>query len=307
MIICVTPNPAIDRTFYVPHYETHAVNRAARSLTTAGGKGLNVARAARTLGAEVLCMGPLGGNHGKTLAWLTSSEGLAAHWTWISGETRNCVIVVDERSGRSTVINDRGPTLTAGEWVQLEFDVMLKAKSATTVCISGSLTPAANLSSFAQLVALLITAGKKVWVDTNGEALHHAAAVKGIRLRVNSDEAGTLLGRRLSSDNEVGEAARLLSQRTGAPVVITQGSGTVFFASGHELVSLTPPRMPIVNAVGSGDSFLAGLVTALEQDRPLIEALRWAVAAGTANALAGGAAQFTRAGVEAVLADLSVH
>ena len=76
MILCVTPNPAIDRTLVIAGFRTNAVNRSTDSLIAAGGKGLNAARAAKTLGGQVRCAGFLGGFTGQYLAHLAQEEGL---------------------------------------------------------------------------------------------------------------------------------------------------------------------------------------------------------------------------------------
>lgn len=82
MIICVTPNVAVDRTYLLPTVRLGQVLRATRTITVAGGKGLNVARAIKTLGEEALVMGLVGGRSGELVAELAAQEGLTAQWTW---------------------------------------------------------------------------------------------------------------------------------------------------------------------------------------------------------------------------------
>ena len=43
MILCLTPNPAIDHTLLLPGLTLGNVHRAQRNIVAAGGKGLNVA------------------------------------------------------------------------------------------------------------------------------------------------------------------------------------------------------------------------------------------------------------------------
>jgi hypothetical protein len=50
MILCVIPNPAIDRTLHVDSLRVGEFHRAEKSLAVAGGKGLNVARTILALG-----------------------------------------------------------------------------------------------------------------------------------------------------------------------------------------------------------------------------------------------------------------
>ena len=81
MILCVTSNPAIDRTLLVDALRVGEVHRAQKTLIAAGGKGLNVARTIHALGGSPFCMGLLGGHTGNLLAELAEREGLSAYWT----------------------------------------------------------------------------------------------------------------------------------------------------------------------------------------------------------------------------------
>ncbi len=126
-IVCVTPNPALDRTLTVPDLQLGAVMRTTEARVAAGGKGVNVARALSALGTGACCMGPVGGASGKILADLAAAEGLDADWTWCEVETRSCTILVDPAARRATVINEAGPRLSAGDWKRLCTDVLARA------------------------------------------------------------------------------------------------------------------------------------------------------------------------------------
>ena len=143
MIICVTPNVAVDRTYLLPSLRPGQVHRATRTIVVAGGKGLNVARAVKTLGEATLVMGLVGGRSGELVAELAAQEGLPARWTWAAGETRNCAILVSEEGTPATVINDRGAQVSTTEWLQFVHDVAEVAQEASAVCICGSLPPGA--------------------------------------------------------------------------------------------------------------------------------------------------------------------
>lgn len=296
MILCVTPNPAIDRTLMVSKLQPGDVHRATESLVVAGGKGLNVARAIRTLGGEPLCAGFLGGHSGRLLAELAEREGLPGVWTWMEGETRTCVIVVDDEG--ATVINETGPTVSAEDWKCLHTEVM--ATRAEVVCLSGSLPPGSPPDSLVALTRALCSAGKAVWVDTSGLALRSVIG-SGSNIKVNGDEAGAALGMEVLTIEEAITAARRMRAQGANSVVVTLGSlGAVMVTRQGEWFA-PAPSLPTVNPVGSGDSFLAGLVVALTASRPPHEALRWAVAAGAANATSTGGGRFTRMEFEEVL------
>jgi tagatose 6-phosphate kinase len=57
VIFVVAVNPALDVTHHVPGVDWAGVNRPAVIRARAGGKGLNVARTLRVIGAEVQMIG----------------------------------------------------------------------------------------------------------------------------------------------------------------------------------------------------------------------------------------------------------
>ena len=72
-MICVAANPSADATFSVDRLEPGAIHRPHRLRRVAGGKAMNVARAAVRLGGEaaVVVLAP---EHGRGLARARSSS-----------------------------------------------------------------------------------------------------------------------------------------------------------------------------------------------------------------------------------------
>ena len=324
MIICVTPNVAVDRTYVVPSVRLGAVLRSNRTIVAAGGKGLNVARAVTILGEQPLVMGILGGRSGEMVAELAAQEGLIAQWSWAGGETRNCAIVVGEDGSPETVINDRGGKLTITEWLQFIHDVVETAqgnipvddeassaaarrfmgKRADAVCICGSLPPGTPPHAPADLVEALLATGTSVWLDASGPALVHALEASPTGIKINNEEAGVLLGRNLPYLDDVHDAARALRGQGIDHVVITLGARGAVFHNAEGEHHLRSPMVHAVSAAGSGDAFLGGLLVALTHGLPAATALAWAVAAGAANTLIPGGGLFARADFDELLAEL---
>ena len=292
MILCITPNPAIDRTIILPRLVPGDVHRAQKIIVAAGGKGLNVARSIRTLGGEPLCMGFTGGHNGRLLADLAQNDGLHSAWTWLdAAETRTCTILVSP-AGDATVINEPGMPVSAADWKRLQQDVLGQLTAVGQVCISGSLPPASAAEDFQRLLSLLVDGGMQVWVDTSGLALEAALAHPTIGIKVNGSEIGELLGFEVKDFDSAKRALPRLENHGGRAFVITLGSAGALLVSTEGRWHAQGPQMDVVSTVGSGDSFLGGLVTALDRGQPWPDALRDAVAAGTANALLPGGGQF---------------
>lgn len=288
-IVCVTPNAALDRTLLVSGYRAGRVLRAGEVITSAGGKGINVARAAAVLGADVMCAGLLAGHTGRLTAELASREGLDSVWTWIDGETRTTTIVVDSDSGDATVINEPGPEVTSADWNRLRSNVARAARRAEAVCICGSMPPGCPRDGLTKLVQDVRPAARAVWVDTSGAALEEALRCQPTGIKVNADELAEIVEQPIRDARQAVAAARDV-QRSGVPhVVVTMGPDGAVMVDERGAWWARPPELRIVSAVGSGDAFLAGLLVSLLQDQPGVHALRRATAAGSASALRASA------------------
>lgn len=307
MILCVSPNPAIDRTYYIPNFVPGKVYRPQRRRAAAGGKGINVARVVKVLGGTSKCAGFLGGKTGQEITEQLEQEGLENAWTWIEGETRTCILVADPATGGATVLNESGPTVSLADWEHLRADLEREAQHATHVCFSGSLPPGPPVSTFTSLLRSLCGNGHQVWVDTSGEALQAAleAGVNGIK--VNGDEAGAVLGKTVNSAKSAQQVAHEISHITGGLVVITLGGDGAVLVNQTAAWSAQPPSIRVVNNVGSGDSVFAGFVLSLAKGLSPEEALRRGVAAGTANAATEGGGFFTQEDFQRILAETKLQ
>ncbi len=307
MIFCISPNPALDHTLVVPSFKQGEVLRAESSLGAAGGKGLNVARAAQILGAKTRSFCFLGGRTGHTIAELARQENLEGNWIWINGETRTCVIVADGSTGEATVINEQGPKVTEGDWIQLYQSVMASISEASDVCFSGSLPPNSPMEKFVALVEAVRDAGKRVWVDTSNAPLHAILPVSGITIKINGDEAGGILNKTVNTPELAVAAALEFQQRRAGNVVITLGKDGAVMVDETGNWWAKPPSITVKDPIGSGDSFLGGLVTAIASGHEAKVALQHGVAAGAANATTVGGGDFPLDTFNRILAQTSIQ
>lgn len=303
MILCVTPNAAIDFTMLVDELRPGQIHRASESFGVAGGKGVNVARVVRALDGAAHCGGFLAGATGRYLADLAHGEGLEGDWTWVDGETRTCVMVAHPDHSDATVLNGAGMVVDGAAWLRLQADVLTAAARtrAGTLCFCGSLPPGSPVEAFDAALRACVAAGHHTWVDTSGAPLAMALAVPGVHIKVNRAELSAALGETLGSIASIAQAARkLMGERgLGAVAVTLGGEGAVLVAPAGAWAAAAP-EVPVVSSVGSGDAMLAGLVLALERGDSPQDALRHAVAAGSANAMSLGGGRFTRTEFESI-------
>jgi tagatose 6-phosphate kinase len=312
MIAVVCLNPALDITYHVPAVDWAGVNRPSAVYARPGGKGLNVARTLRAIGAEVMVMGLIGGVTGKGVESALSELLVPAAFTRISGETRRTFVVVDGQTGGSALFNEPGPRI--GEREFREFSVMYKKALAgcAAVVLSGSLPQGLPTDTYARLIEMAAAARVPAVLDAHGEALLRGAAARPAIVKPNLAELEALAGRRLSTArgadrSAVASAAHQLRAAGAQAVVASLGADGLFAATEDGSWQAMPLAAVAGNSTGAGDAVAAGLVHGLVLGRPWDERLRHAAALGTATAAAPAAGEFSHADYTSVLGTVAVH
>lgn len=290
-IVIVAPNPSIDRSLEVDAIHIGAVHRPDRVVAVAGGKGLNAARAAHTLGGEVVVVTILGGHAGAWIAEQLATLGLVTRGIAVDGETRTCVSVHDRASRQLTEFYESGvamPERAFGD-LQRAVEVELAASDVRVLAMSGSLPPGVPEDGYAELVRLGNRAGALTIVDSHGEALRTALVARPALVKVNASEAAAAAGAEVIDATGALDAARRLREAGAGSVVVTLGrDGAVGLdtdAAWRLRTQAEPGRYP----VGSGDAFLGGMSVSLARGASLVDAARLGMAAGAANARIPGA------------------
>ena len=144
-------------------------------------------------------------------------------------------------------------------------------------------------------------AGVRVALDAEDERLRLALEAQPEVVKVNAAEAAALLGVPTARRDEALTAAqklRALAGGDGHAGLVTRGADGVVLAAPdgvlYEGMLYVRGRFP----VGSGDAFLAGLVTGLDRGDDWEDALRLALGAATANAELPGAGRLDAARAE---------
>jgi 1-phosphofructokinase family hexose kinase len=285
VILCVAANPSIDRLFTVERLVPGSIHRPAEFVQVPGGKGLNVARAAATLGGDVRAAALLGGHAGRWIAQQLAAEGVPLEAAWAAAETRSSLSVAGALEGL-TEFYEHGLPVTAGEWTAFTDLVAGLAPNAAWMTLSGSLPVGAPADGYLRLAGLT-----RVAFDTSAAGLAGRPAI----VKLNAAEAALATSAATGDRAGALAAAATLHGRTGGAAIVTRGEdGAVMVTpDGDRLEGRVDARGPY--PVGSGDAFLAGLVVALDAGAGWPDALRAALGAGAANAERSGAGQLDRA------------
>lgn len=290
MIVCAAANPSIDRLFEVERLVAGTVHRPGTFAQVAGGKGLNVARAAASLGAEVQVVTILAGHAGRWLEDELEREGIPVQAVWVDGESRSSLSVADRSRHDLTEFYERGGAVDADAWRRFANAVSVLSYAATWLTVSGSAPHGAPDDGYRSIASACALALDTVAPRPDGAEL----------VKLNAAEAAEATGIATDTDEGAAAAARRLGGE-GAGCVTRGSDGAVLsLPDGSALHGSLDAHGPY--PVASGDSFLAGLVCARAAGAGWDDALRLALGAGAANAAVPGAARFERADAERLAA-----
>jgi 1-phosphofructokinase family hexose kinase len=295
VIVTVTLNAAIDRTLTVPNFQRGQRHRASAGLTLAGGKGINVARALKTLGVPVVATGFVGGSTGARIVEGLTAEAVLNDFVRIGGESRTSTAVVDPTGGAYTEINEWGPAVHAAELELLLEKLRYLTQGAELVVFAGSLPRDVGDDFYAEAARELAKRHIPVAFDTEGEPLRLGVEAEPFLVSPNQAEAEALVGQEFHDEEDFRLALDQIAEMGARNVLITTEDGCAALLRDErepKRYRAQAPRIEPISTVGSGDVLLAAFLAARHAGRTHEDSIRSAVAAGAASTLEIGAGCF---------------
>lgn len=300
MVYTVTFNPSLDYIVDVEDFRLGMTNRTCSEQMMAGGKGINVSIVLQNLGIENTALGFIAGFTGEEIRRQVAEMGIRAQFFSIpEGISR---INLKLRSIDGTEINGMGPSIGRAQLDAL-YEKLDTLTDKDTLVLAGSIPASMPSSIYCDIMERLYAKGVTFVVDATKQLLLNVLRYRPFLIKPNNHELGELFGVTLSTREAVIPYARKLQEQGARNVLISMaGQGAVLVAEDGS-VHLTPaPKGTLVNAVGAGDSMVAGFLAGWQERHDYGHAFRMGVAAGSASAFSRYLA--TREEVERVFAQL---
>ncbi len=290
VISTLTLNPAMDLSVSTARVTSTEKLRCSFPRHDPGGGGINVARVVKTLGGDAIAVYPAGGPFGDLLKRALDELDMVHRPVPIAGDTRESFTVDESETGLQYRFVLPGPSLSAEELARCLDALASLEPSPRYLVLSGSFPPGVPVSFFDDLLLLAQRIGARLVVDLSGEPLAYAARQGGAYLMKPSlSELSAIMGYSITSEAEQENALRLLlAQGSAQVIVLSLGAEGALVAWGEQLQRLRSPRVPVVSAVGAGDSMLGAIVLALAEGRSIEEAVQFGIAAGSATVMRPG-------------------
>jgi fructose-1-phosphate kinase PfkB-like protein len=278
-VLVINTNPLLNLV-HQGTIDIGVINRVQGFDMHAEGKGVNVARVLSRLGQAVTVTGFAGGHSGEWLRELVIAEGITEAFVPSKAPMRVGFMAAPSQFDHPTTLLPSGFPVTEGECEGLyqRVDELLTPEVGLMI-ISGSVPCSTVAPLYPKLLTLANQKAIPCWLDAHGEGLVQALEgnVPPLLAKPNREEF-----RETTHWKRVPE------------LHITDGEKPIeIILAGFPALRITPPEIQQINPVGCGDCYLAGLAYGVMQGWSLEDRIRFASAAGTANAARQDVAQIS--------------
>lgn len=301
LIYTVTLNPALDKTVEIDDFAVNTVNRIRTMRTDPGGKGINVSKVIQSLGGQSTALGILAGSAGQMIREMLENMGLSCDFTYVNGQTRTNLKIVDSLRHTNTDINEPGPSVSGEVLEKLLSDLTAKLLPGDIVVLSGSVPANAAKTLYRDWTQACQEKGARVFLDADGALLEQGLLGIPYLVKPNQDELSRLLKQPLDTMESLIAAGQQLQAQGICWVVISLGAEGAIFLHGNRIYRAQGISVPVGSTVGAGDSMVAALALGCEQEMDDIQIIRLAMATSAANVMCSGSQPASKADVVRLL------
>lgn len=281
-IYTITFNPSLDYIVSMNAFELGKTNRTTKEQMFAGGKGINVSIVLTNLGIENTALGFTAGFTGEQIEKEVRSMGLQTDFIRVAKGMSRINIKLKDHDG--TEINGMGPDIDAASVGQLH-KKLENLGTGDVLVLAGSIPKCLPDSVYSEIMQRLYKKGVLFVVDATKELLLNALEYHPFLIKPNNHELGELFDVTLTTRKEVVPYAKKLQEKGAKNVLVSMGGqGAVLVDETGAVHMLAAPDGTLVNAVGAGDSMVAGFLAGWFLERDYAYAFRMGIAAGSASA-----------------------
>ena len=282
MIYTVTFNPSLDYIVGTEGFQLGNTNRTVSELMLPGGKGINVSTVLKNLGIESTALGFTAGFTGEEIRRRVDGLGLRSEFIDVGNGFSRINVKMKEFDG--TEINGQGPVI-GEDAVRRLMERLDSLEEGDTLVLAGSIPASMPDSIYSDILARLEGKGVVSIVDATKDLLLNVLKYRPFLIKPNHHELGEIFGVELEKREDVIPYAEKLQEQGAQNVLVSMGGkGAVLLDAEGSVHILPVPKGTLVNAVGSGDSMVAGFLAGWTEKKDYEHAFRMGISAGSASA-----------------------
>ena len=282
MIYTVTFNPSLDYIVSVNDFQLGLTNRTDSELILPGGKGINVSTILMNLGIDSTAFGFAAGFTGEEIIREVEAMGIRSDFIKIDSGISRINLKLKNIDG--TEINGSGPEISEEKIEELlrKLDILGEGD---ILVLAGSIPASMPADMYSTIMERLQHKNVTFIVDATKDLLINVLKYKPFLIKPNNHELGELFDVKLTTREEVIPYGKKL-QKQGARngLISMAGEGAVLVAEDGSVYEAPAPKGTLVNAVGAGDSMVAGFTAGWIEKKDYRHAFYMGVSAGSASA-----------------------
>lgn len=306
MVTTITLNPMLDKTVRVDRLVRGAIHRSPEMKMVAGGKGINVSRQLNLLGVETMATGFLGGEIGAIILRLLKSETIEHDFVATAVMTREGVTML-ESDGVWTAVFEPALAVDAESVHKLSRKIEFLATKSTWLVCAGSSPGNEADDVFYEAIISAHRHGISSVLDSYGYAFELGLKAQPTMVKPTKHEFETTFGQSLQTDTDYVQAIKFLLKCGARYCVISDGANPFYAGIGEHYWKVVPPPVKTVNATGSGDTMVAGILYGFHQGWKFERCLAFGAAAGAANASTWEVASSSREEIASLEPDVALQ
>jgi 1-phosphofructokinase len=282
MIYTVTFNPSLDYIVSMNGFEMGMTNRTTEEQIFPGGKGINVSIVLSNLGIKNTALGFTAGFTGEQIEKEIQKMGLLTDFIHVQNGISRINVKLKDYDG--TEINGMGPDIDTSCVEQL-YGKLEKLGEGDILVLAGSIPKCLPDSIYSDILERLQNRGVLFVVDATKDLLLNVLQYQPFLIKPNNHELGEIFGVDLNTRELVVPYAKKLQEKGAKNVLVSMaGEGAVLADEAGDVHMLAAPKGKLVNAVGAGDSMVAGFVAGWTEKKDYAYAFRMGISAGSASA-----------------------
>ena len=280
MIYTVTFNPSLDYIVSVNDFQLGLTNRTDSELILPGGKGINVSTILMNLGIDSTAFGFAAGFTGEEIIREVEAMGIRSDFIKIDSGISRINLKLKNIDG--TEINGSGPEISEEKIEELlrKLDILGEGD---ILVLAGSIPASMPADMYSTIMERLQHKNVTFIVDATKDLLINVLKYKPFLIKPNNHELGELFDVKLTTREEVIPYGKKLQKQGARNVLISMaGEGAVLVAEDGSVYEAPAPKGTLVNAVGAGDSMVAGFTAGWIEKKDYRHAFYMGVSAGSA-------------------------
>ena len=282
MIYTVTLNPSLDYIMHLNCLKINTMNRSIKEEVYPGGKGINVSIVLNHLNIPNKALGFIAGFTGNEIQRLSHHYGIDSDFIML--DRGNSRINVKLKEVNETEINGVGPQITPQDLRDL-YDKLSPLQDGDFLVLAGIIPCGGPADIYKNIMKLLADKKIKIVVDTTKELLLNVLKYKPFLIKPNRFELAETFGVELNNEEDLIIYGKKLQELGAQNVLISLGeNGAILLTAEGDIMSTPALKGSMINTMGAGDAMVAGFIAGYTKTKNLEQALKLAVAAGSATA-----------------------